>query len=166
MGVEIPLLFFFKDDSNFYRSGVAAKQALLVLAYSTLFLSLSAAVSGLILTNKLRKAPTHILQEVFSDGETPASSCGYEGRLIWVAGHCEYSVPIYISNPPSSPYIAGLLSLIGGVILPVAQVLLYVWLEESNTVRLFLSVITLFALLPIVFVLLPSSNGKHSIVST
>ncbi|KAN0132145.1 hypothetical protein V8E53_009911, partial [Lactarius tabidus] len=88
VGVEAPLLFFFKDDSNFHRSGASAKQTLLALAYSSLFLSLSAAVSGLILTNKLNVVPTQTRtpQEVLSDA---ASSHGYEGRLIWVARHCE-----------------------------------------------------------------------------
>lgn len=98
MGIEVPLLFFFKDDSNFQKSGVATKQALLVLAYSTLFLSLSAAVSGLILANKLRKAPTQTPKEVLLDGESLASSRGYEGRQIWVARHCEY---LYLSTFPT-----------------------------------------------------------------
>ncbi|KAF8265869.1 hypothetical protein EI94DRAFT_1734406 [Lactarius quietus] len=143
-GIEVPLLFFFKDDSNFHRSGVVAKQALLALAYSTLFLSLSAAVTGLILTNKLRKDPTLV---VLSDGETPTLSQGYEGRFIWMVRHL-------------------MLSLIGGIFLPIVQVLLYVWLEESDAVKFTLSIITLFAMLPIVFVLLPSGDGKRSLVRT
>jgi hypothetical protein len=125
-----------------------------------------AAVSGLILTNKLRNAPTQTRtpREVLSH---VASSHGYEGRLIWVEQHCEYPYLSTFPTPPSLPYIAGVLSVIGGIVLPTVQVLLYVWLEESNVVRFTLSVITLFAMLPIVFVLLPSpGSDKHSIVSS
>ena len=73
-----------KSDSNFQRSGNAAKQALLALSYGGLFFSLSAAFSGLILTNKLRKLPA----------QTPKESLdkeilhGYEDSVLtW---HCEY----------------------------------------------------------------------------
>ncbi|KAN0135052.1 hypothetical protein V8E53_006943, partial [Lactarius tabidus] len=119
---------------------------LLALAYSSLFLSLGAAVSGLILANKLKddSTQTRTPQEVLSEA---TSSRGYEGRLIWVVRHW-------------------VLSVIGGIVLPAVQVLLYVWLEESNAVRFTLSIITLFAMLPIVFVLLPSPcSDKHSSVS-
>ncbi|KAI9435123.1 hypothetical protein H4582DRAFT_1973032 [Lactarius indigo] len=121
MGVEVPLLFFIKSDSNFRESiGSAPRQALLTLAYSGLFFSLSAAQ-------------------------------GYKARsmLTWVELHW-------------------MLSLIGATILPIAQVLLYVWLEESNSVRIAVSVITMFAALPMVFFIpLPSSKGKrHSTFST
>ena len=147
-----------KSDSNFQRSGNAAKQALLALSYGGLFFSLSAAFSGLILTNKLRKISAQT-PKVSSDKETH----GYEGRaLTW---HCEY--PVVLFEPTFPHCIAGVLSLIGGIILPVAQVLLYVWLEESNVVRITLSIITLFAMLPMVFLLFPSDNSKrHNIVST
>ena len=83
MGVEVPLLFFLKSDSNFQRSGNAAKQALLALTYGGLFFSLSAAFSGLILTNQLRKIPARI-PKVSSDMETTRGCV-----LTW---HCEYSV--------------------------------------------------------------------------
>jgi len=141
VGVEVPLLFFLKSDSNFQRSGNAAKQALLALAYGGLFFSFSAAFSGLILTTQLRKIPAQT-PKVSSDRQTPR---GCVLTWHWV------------------------LSLIGSMILPVAQVLLYVWLEESNTIIITLSIVTLFALFPLVFLLLPSDNrdGKRqSVVST
>ncbi|KAH9037759.1 hypothetical protein EDB84DRAFT_1560513 [Lactarius hengduanensis] len=124
MGVEVPLLLFIKDDSNFPRSiGNNTKQVLLTLAYSSIFFSLSAAVSGFVLTHKLGKTPPQI------------------PLLTWVAFHW-------------------VLSLIGATILPIAQVLFYVWLEESNSVRITVSIIAVFAALPIVFLIaLPSCNG-------
>ena len=66
--------------------------------------------------------------------------------------------------------MTGILSLFGSIILPIAQVLLYVWFEESNAVRISLSIITVFAALPLVTVScrrLPSGNGgHHSIIHT
>ncbi|KAH9056301.1 hypothetical protein EDB87DRAFT_1637698 [Lactarius vividus] len=134
MGVEVPLLLFIKDDSNFPKSiGGNTKQVLLTLAYGSIFFSLSAAVSGFVLTYKLGKTSTQI----------PQALRGYEAwpLLTWVAFHW-------------------VLSLIGATILPIAQVLFYVWLEEPNSVRITLSIITVFAALPMVFlVALPSCNG-------
>jgi len=150
VGVEFPLLFFFKNDSNFPRSGSATKQVFLASAYCGLFFTLSAAVTGLILS-KLRKTLAQTSQE--SDWETTDSSRGHRCRalLTWVTWHW-------------------IISLIGGITLPIAQVLLFVWFEESNAVRISLSIITVFAALPLVTVSLtplPSgSDRRHSIIHT
>jgi len=139
VGVEVPLLFFFKTDSNFPNGiGSDAQQALLVLAYINLFFSLSTAMSALILT-----------QELLDGGPDPLRGCEGRPLLIWLTWHWMFS-------------------LIGGTIFPIVQLLLYVWLEESNFVRITLSVIAVFAALPItVFLIpLPSGNGKrHNIVA-
>ncbi|KAF8265864.1 hypothetical protein EI94DRAFT_263494 [Lactarius quietus] len=130
VGIQGPLLFYFLNDSNFQKSGSVAKQTLLALALCGLFLSLSAAVAGLILTNELGKTPT---PQQLSDGETPDTSRGYEGRA-WVKWHWIFS-------------------LAAGIVLPVTQVLVYVWLEESNFVKITLSIITVFSVLPSLYLI-------------
>ncbi|KAH8979327.1 hypothetical protein EDB83DRAFT_2327166 [Lactarius deliciosus] len=133
MAVEVPLLFFIKDDSNFPKSiGSNARQVLLMLSYSGPFFTLSAAASGLILTYELVKAPAQMPQALRE--ARPA--------LTWVALHL-------------------MLSLVGSTTLPIAQVLFYVWLEESNSVRITLSILAVYAALPVVFLIaLPSCNSK------
>jgi len=142
VGVQGPLVFFFLSDSSFQKSGSVAKQILLALALCSLFFSLSAAVAGLILINDLGKTPAQTHQQL-SSGETPDSLRGYEGRP-WVARHWMFSLG-------------------AGIVLPIAQVLLYVWLEEPNTVGITLSIITLFAVLPSVCLIsLTSRNGRRN----
>ncbi|KAN0135058.1 hypothetical protein V8E53_006949 [Lactarius tabidus] len=144
LSVQGPLLFFFLDDSNFRKSTSVAKEILLALALCGLFVSLCAAGSGLILINELGKSPA---QTQLSHGEAPDLSRGYEGRA-WVTWHW-------------------LFSLVAGIIFPIAQVFLYVWLEESNIVRITLSIITVVTLLPSMYLIpLLGGNGKRdSIVS-
>ncbi|KAH9056300.1 hypothetical protein EDB87DRAFT_1687627 [Lactarius vividus] len=123
MSVEVPLLFFIKDDSNFSKSsGSHAKQVILIFAYTSVFFSLSTTISGFILPYMPVKLPAQM----------PQVSQGYESRppLTWMELHW-------------------ILSLIGATVIPIAQVLLYVWLEESNAVRITLTGIAVFALLPL-----------------
>ena len=60
---------------------------------------------------------------------------------------------------PSLPII-GLCSLIAGTISLLTEVLLYVWLEESNSVKITLSAIGLFVMLPF-FYLIPHPGGSN-----
>lgn len=101
MGVEFSLLIFIKSDSSFQRSSSIAKQVLLASAYCGLFFSLSAAVTALILSNKLGKIIAQTPQE--KDGDTPDSPRGYEGRtlLTCMTWHCEY--PVSAVRSPCTP---------------------------------------------------------------
>ncbi|KAH9037760.1 hypothetical protein EDB84DRAFT_1480526 [Lactarius hengduanensis] len=136
MSVEVPLLFFIKDDSNFPKSIEShAKQVILTFAYTSVFFSLSATISGFILPYMPVKLPAQM----------PQASQGYEARppLTWLELHW-------------------MLSLIGATVIPIAQVLLYVWFEESNTIRITLTAITVFALLPLVQLIpFPSGRGRR-----
>jgi hypothetical protein len=101
VAVKVSLLFFMKTDSGFPKGiGNEAKQVFLALAYSGLFLSLSAAACPLILTHMSGKIPAPTPKDL-SDGEIPDSSWGYGGRalLTWVRCHCEYPVSTVISLP-------------------------------------------------------------------
>lgn len=58
-------------------------------------------------------------------------------------------------------------SLVAGIIFPIAQVFLYVCMEESNSVKVTLSIITVFALLPSVYLIpLFSGNSKRDSTAT
>ena len=64
---------------------------------------------------------------------------------------------------PHRKTIVGLFSLVAGTISLLTQVLLYVWLEESNSVKITVSCIALFTVLPLLH-LVPypwPSKKKH-----
>jgi len=123
-GVEVHLLASVKNNTTFNRCNTT--HALLMSTYSALFFFLSAALGGLILTNKFGE---FLARESWKrdaiqcgDGSKRSSQC------VWVMRHC-------------------LISLIAGTIFLIAQVLLYGWLEESVFVKGTLSVIMAFAVL-------------------
>lgn len=74
---------------------------------------------------------------------------------------------LVFTTRPFSSHIAGVFSLIAGIISLITQILIYIWLEESNAVRITLSILTVFAILPLVHLVpFPSRCGKRrSIVS-
>ncbi len=106
-GVEVHLLTLIKDESN-YRKGVdnAAKHALLIFTYSALFFSISATISGLILTDEFRELPVRasrkkdpIQQGVFDSGALDLlQTYGAKRSWIWVMWHCERS----LCKPPNT----------------------------------------------------------------
>ncbi|KAI0300710.1 hypothetical protein B0F90DRAFT_1668248 [Multifurca ochricompacta] len=157
-GVEVHLLSFVKDDSHYHKDvGNSARSALLIFTYSALFFCLSAAVSGLILTDEFGELPVRasrrsdpIQQGVFDSGtldllQTYGAKCSW----VWVMWHW-------------------LFSLIAGTISLITQILLYVWLEESNSVKITLTFITLFAVLPLLHLIphSPSKKKPHSTVAS
>ncbi|KAI9463947.1 hypothetical protein BJY52DRAFT_876594 [Lactarius psammicola] len=155
--VEVHLLSFIKNDANFDKSvGNSVKHALLIFTYLALFFCLSAVVSGLILTYGFGELPLRASQEGDSiqqgllDTGTlgPLQSYGIKRTWVWVMRHWVFSL------------VAGTVSLI-------TQVHLYVWLEEPNSVRITVSIITVFVVLPLVHLIpLPSGSKRHSIVGS
>jgi hypothetical protein len=145
--MEVHLLSFVKNDANFDKSvGNSAKHALSMFTYLALFFCLGAVVSGNILTYGLGGLPMPASQEM-----GPSQSNRVKRTWVWVMWHWVFSL------------IAGTASLI-------TQVLLYVWLEEPNSVRITVSIITVFVVLPLVHIILllplPLGAGKcHSIVT-
>ncbi|KAN0132151.1 hypothetical protein V8E53_009917 [Lactarius tabidus] len=155
--VEVQLLSFVKNEANFHRNvGNSAKHALLIFTYLALFFCISAAVSGLILTDEFGELPVRasrkrdpIQQGLFDSGTLDLlQSYGAKRSWIWIMWHWVFSL------------IAGIVSLI-------TQILIYIWLEESNSVRITLSILTVFAILPLVHLIpIPARCGKRrSIVS-
>ncbi|KAI0247275.1 hypothetical protein BJV78DRAFT_1133637, partial [Lactifluus subvellereus] len=177
-GVEVHLLSFVKTDLNYQKDiGNPAKHALLTFTYSALFFCVSAAVSGLILTDEFGELPVRasrkrdpIQQGMFDSGSLDLlQSYGAKESWVWVMFHCkcQYSHRRFV---PLSHHktIVGLFSLIAGTISLLTQVLLYVWLEESNSVKITVSFIALFTVLPLLH-LIPrpgSSNKRQSIISS
>ncbi|KAH9035760.1 hypothetical protein EDB85DRAFT_1862769, partial [Lactarius pseudohatsudake] len=148
--VEVRLLSFVKNDANFDRNVVrnSAKDALLIFTYLGLFFSVSAAVSGLILTVDFGELPVRASRQrdsmelgLFDSGTSELlQSFGARRSWIWVMWHW-------------------LFSLIAGTVSLIIQVLIYVSLEESKPVIITLTVITVFAVLPLVH-LVPLSSGR------
>jgi hypothetical protein len=96
--VEVNLLSFIKDESNYSRhTNKSARHALLVFTYSALFFCLSATVSGLILTDEFGELPVRasrkkdLIQEgVFDSGALDLlRTYGAKRSWIWVMWHCE-----------------------------------------------------------------------------
>ena len=173
--VEVHLLSFVKNDANFDKSvGNSAKHALLIFTYLALFFCLGAVVSGHILTYGFVElaVPVRASQErnpiglgLLDGGRLdPLQSYGvkHTGTWVWVMRHCECPVFTIQLCPPSSPQIAGVFSLIAATVSLITQVLLYVWLEEPNSVRITVSIITVFVVLPLVLLIpLPLRSDKH-----
>ncbi|KAN0135053.1 hypothetical protein V8E53_006944 [Lactarius tabidus] len=103
-GVEVYLLSVVKSNSN--SQGSNTKHALLMTTYSALFFFLSAAFSGLVLTN------------VFGEVAARAIQRGSGSKRSWVWATRHYMI-----------------SLIVGTLSVISQLLLYGWLEESIFVK-------------------------------
>ncbi|KAH9961822.1 hypothetical protein BC827DRAFT_261802 [Russula dissimulans] len=151
--VEVQLLSFIKDDSNYESRDLnkSAKHALLIFTYSALFFCLSATISGLILTDEFGELPVRasrrkdpIQQGTFDSGALDLlQNYGAKRSWIWVMWHW-------------------LFSLIAAAISLISQVLLYIWLEESDSVRITLTFITLFAAMPLLH-LVPRPKGGSNL---
>ncbi|KAF8469886.1 hypothetical protein DFH94DRAFT_697213 [Russula ochroleuca] len=151
--VEVHLLTFVKDASNYPKEAdKSARHALLIFTYSALFFCLGATISGLILTDQFGELPVRasrkkdpIQQGVFDSGALDLlRTYGAKRSWIWVMWHW-------------------LFSLVAGTISLITQVLLYVWVEESNSVRITLTFISLFAVLPLLHLVpRPQGSGKLS----
>jgi len=150
--VEVHLLSFVKDESNYSSRHIdkSARHALLIFTYTALFFCLSATISGLILTDEFGELPVRasrkkdpIQEGVFDSGALDLlRTYGAKRSWIWVMWHW-------------------LFSLIAGIISLITQLLLYIWLEESNSVRITLTFISLFAVLPLLY-LAPRPQGNSA----
>ena len=96
--VEVNLLTFVKNEANFRRSvGHNSMHALLIFTYLALFFCISAAVSGLILTDEFGELPVRasrkrdpIQQGLFDSGTLDLlQSYGAKRSWIWIMWHCE-----------------------------------------------------------------------------
>lgn len=97
--VEVHLLSFVKDESNYTsrHTDKSARHALLIFTYSALFFSLSATISGLILTDEFGELPVRasrkkdpIQEGVFDSGALDLlRTYGAKRSWIWVMWHCE-----------------------------------------------------------------------------
>ncbi|KAN0139306.1 hypothetical protein V8E53_002807 [Lactarius tabidus] len=151
--LEVHLLSFVKNDANFDNSiGNSAKNTLALFTYLALFFCLGAVISGHILIYWSMEFPMRPPQERVSvregspDGGT-LDRRSHEVERTWV----RVSVIWHWA-----------FSLIAGTVSFMTQVLLYVWLGEPNYVRIIVSIITVFVVLPLVY-LIPflSCSGKR-----
>jgi hypothetical protein len=167
---EVHLLSFIKDESNYSptrQTTKSARHALLLFTYSALFFSLSATLSGLILTDEFGELPVRasrkkdpIQEGVFDSGALDLlRTYGAKRSWIWVMWHCAFPpslqcsffMRMFILTYPvgCGGVLLGLFSLVAGTISLLTQLLLYIWLEEPDSVRITLTFISLFAVLPL-----------------
>jgi hypothetical protein len=153
-----------------------ARQALLILTYCALFLFIGAATSGLILADEFGELPVRasrrsnlIQRGLFEKGSLDLlQSYGAKQSSVWVITYCKCLHSSCRGVSPSSSQIVGLFSLIAGIVSLLAQVLLYVMLEESPAAKITLSVVGLYAVLPLLH-LIPrpwGSNRRNNIVNS
>ena len=108
--VEVQLLSFVKNDANFHQRSIghSAKHALLVFTYLALFFSVSATVSGLILTDEFGELPVRasrkrdpIQQGIFDSGSLDLlQTYGAKSSWIWVMWHCELPYALLVTPFP------------------------------------------------------------------
>ncbi|KAH9053591.1 hypothetical protein EDB87DRAFT_209974 [Lactarius vividus] len=141
--IEIHLLSFVKNNANFDKSvGNSAKHALLIFTYLALFFSFGAVVSGLILTYGFGELPVQVSQE-----RDLSQSYRVRRTWVWVMRHWVFSI------------IAATVSL-------MTQVLLYLWLEEPNSIRITVSIVMVFVVLPLMHLIpFPLGCGNRHISS-
>ncbi|KAI9463948.1 hypothetical protein BJY52DRAFT_1250497 [Lactarius psammicola] len=135
--VEVHLLSFVKNDANFDKSVEnSVQRMLLIFTYLALFFCLSAVVSGLILTG-FGELPLRASQE----GDSIQQGLLDTGTLGPLQSYGIKRTWVWVMRH---------------------WVLLYVWLEEPNSVRITLPIITVFVVLPLVhFIQLPLGSDKH-----
>ncbi|KAH8990832.1 hypothetical protein EDB92DRAFT_1946359 [Lactarius akahatsu] len=147
--IEVHLLSFVKNDANFDKGvGSSAKHTLLIFTYLALFFYLSAVVGG------------HIL--MYGSGELPVRPPQERGMVRQGLPDSGTSDPDGVKRTSVLVMWHWVFSFIAGTVSLITQVLLYVWLEETNSVRITVSIITVFVILPLVYLIpLPSASGKR-----
>ncbi len=133
-------------------------QALLALTYVTLFLSVSATMTSLILTDEFGELHLRASRqkfdleraEVFDEpSETLLSRFNGNSSWRWVMWHCTYSPFPWVSPVPLNVRLTGLFTLITGYICFVIQIVLYVWLAEETAIKVPVLLIAIITTIPI-----------------
>ncbi|KAH9974892.1 hypothetical protein BGW80DRAFT_121945 [Lactifluus volemus] len=157
--LEVHFLSFVKNDAHFqnHHIGHPARHALLIFTYCALFFCISGAVSGLILTDEFGELPVRasrksdpIQHGLFDSGSLDLlQSYGARQSSVWVMFHW-------------------LFSLVAGVVSLFTQLFLYIWLEESKSVKITLSIIGFYAVLPFLHIIPRpwGSKKRRSIASS
>ncbi|KAI0300019.1 hypothetical protein B0F90DRAFT_1817817 [Multifurca ochricompacta] len=157
-GVESQFLVFFKSSPDFTQeSKPAMLQYLLVLTYIALIFSVSATISSLVLTENFGNVPMLVsrfreklksitnpgfetasfLQSSFGDAIAPR-------RWRWIEWHWLFTLVISVLCLP-------------------AQILLYIWMQERDGIRVTVSVAGVFAMLPLLhFLPIPEDYGRSA----
>ncbi|KAI0048488.1 hypothetical protein FA95DRAFT_1490826, partial [Auriscalpium vulgare] len=155
--VQAQLISFVKNPANYDSTpNHASMQALLALTYCDLFLCLSATVSALILTDEFGELPVRAsrVSDPIKVGTFDSSAAsllevyGARKSWRWVMFHW-------------------LATLLLAVLCMIAQVALYVWLQESLAVKVTVVVVGVFGILPLLH-FIPAIRGarRDSIIIT
>ena len=140
--------------------------ALDVVGFSSIFLNISACISCFILLDRLGEIPYHAAR----DSNVPLGGkisvpqhrilriYGIGALWRWVVWHCEFSKQLVTFFKLTNNFL-GLLCFIMGACGIFAQLLLYVWLQESKAIKISLTVVVGFSVVPLItFILAPFAN--------
>ncbi|KAI0313513.1 hypothetical protein OF83DRAFT_526452 [Amylostereum chailletii] len=139
---ESQLLVFVKDEKNFPQSySEAQMKALLVLTYGALVFCISGAMSSFVLIDE------------FSGMQVRAARMGSIGSPVGTVLSSDFGVLRMFGARTSLKWVMyhWLFSVLASVLCTVAQVTMYVWLQESPAIQITVSIIVAFALLPLLY---------------
>ncbi len=103
--VQASLVAFFKDDKNFKSPQSGVQEAVLILSYAAIILSISATISALTLTDELGEIPsrasrdplhtTHPAESIEGNSWDILRHFGARKSALWVTYHCESTVACF-----------------------------------------------------------------------
>lgn len=138
-------------------------KALLAFSYSAIVLNSSAAITSLIITDKIGELPLRASRWKRSSPKAGWMN-GSEDYLLrrygigaswtWALGHCE------LTSSLSYPILSlitfwhvGFISMQGGIWSILIEIMMYIWLQEAMEVKTIMVCVGVFAILPFLFFL-------------
>ncbi|TFY70605.1 hypothetical protein EVG20_g2401 [Dentipellis fragilis] len=137
-------------DSSSGVTNAAALKALMVFAYSSLLLSCSATISSLILIDEFGELPMHAARTKDAPRREDTVGASTSELLEMFGARPKWKWVMY----------HWLVCLVAGICCMVMQIILYVWLTEGLAVKIVLLLVTVFTVLPLLF-LIPARR-RHS----
>jgi hypothetical protein len=173
-GLAGQIFVFVKDDKNFPKATSSrARTCLTLLSYMAIVFNSSGAITSLILTDRLGELPIRASQksesELFAKGTTDTTSSsrqilgryGIGSSWHWLMWHCGHH-PIFCANGAlmtNFPF-SGFLCLLAGITCIMAQILVYIILQESQAVKITMACVIGITTLPLL-ALVPFSGCLH-----
>ncbi|TFY70608.1 hypothetical protein EVG20_g2405 [Dentipellis fragilis] len=137
------------DDENGISNHATVK-ALTVFAYSALLFSCSATISALLLIDEFGELPYRAAtrrgiapekdEKILASLPDLLDRSGLRSHWSWVRRHW-------------------LFSLNAGIGCMIVQIIVYVWSTEGHSVKIVLLLVTVFSILPLLFVIVPRSEA-------
>ena len=156
------IFVFVKDNKNFPKAtNSQARTCLTLLSYMAIVFNSGGAITSLILTNRLSELPIRASQksesELFAKGttDTTLSSLQILGRYgissswHWMMWHCGHH-PTFCANGALTDFqFSGFLCLLAGITCIMSQILVYIFLQEPQAVKITMACVIGITTLPL-----------------